>query len=353
MQQEAQEDEEEQENIQLGDAARRISLLNVDWENFKAKDIFFLFNSLCTGSQRIVSVTIYPSEYGKKELEREQLEGPDKDIFIDNERARGNGFDAAKLRAYELKRMKYYYAVCEFDSVATADAIYEEWDGTEIEKTQSFLDLRFIPDSLTEFPYEPHDFCDKIELNYEPRFRQNKALTHTDCEFTWDQGDLKREEVLKNAFDKADFNEDEIRELIASDSEDEELAKAFESEEEEKVEGKLLNRKKNREFQFKEGEEIEFKFNTGIESVSSKLLTEEKIKMDKSKFEIYNEKRKDMARTAKLERMNKKYNQVDIEKAELELLTNRPRSKQMAGDDNRFANNHPDYAVDPTKQRKK
>ncbi len=51
------------------------------WDGLNAKDLFILFNSLSPKPNIIKSAYIYSSEFGIKEKERENMLGPDKDIF--------------------------------------------------------------------------------------------------------------------------------------------------------------------------------------------------------------------------------------------------------------------------------
>jgi len=57
--------------------------------------------------------------------------------------------DPVKVREYEFKKLKFYFAVVECDSPKTAAFLYNECDGFEFESTSVMLDLRFIPDEMS------------------------------------------------------------------------------------------------------------------------------------------------------------------------------------------------------------
>lgn len=48
-----------------------------------------------------------------------------------------------------LSRRRYYYAIVDCDSPATAAYLYKELDATELERTANLLDLSFVPDDVT------------------------------------------------------------------------------------------------------------------------------------------------------------------------------------------------------------
>ena len=54
--------------------------------------------------------------------------------------------DQARLRLYERSKLRYYYAIVEFDSVQTATRVYTECDGLEFQLSSCKFDLRFVPD---------------------------------------------------------------------------------------------------------------------------------------------------------------------------------------------------------------
>jgi hypothetical protein len=54
--------------------------------------------------------------------------------------------DQASLRLYERSKLRYYYAIVEFDGITTATRVYTECDGLEFQLSSCKFDLRFVPD---------------------------------------------------------------------------------------------------------------------------------------------------------------------------------------------------------------
>jgi hypothetical protein len=331
--------------------------MNIDWEAISAKDLYILFSSFISGKEKVKKVTIYPSEFGMKEIERLKAHGPNElfekssDEFSDieegekgeknknkntkkpkskstinetvnnldeimQEETGEDGINQSKLRKFELKKLKYYYSIAEFDSKETANKIYLQCDGMEIEKTQNFLDLRFVPDELREFPYKPKEKFSQDEaiVDYEPDFNQNRALQHSKVKLTWDTNDRKREKMLERAFTKEGFNRDDINELLmSSESEqDEELMgfrqNLFNNDKDENGNGdmNLLKRKKNKEINIKEGEIFEVNFNKGFEGMNATDKIQNSSKNDKSNYKEYLERKKNIRREKKIEERKQK-----------------------------------------------
>ena len=434
-------DEEVEENIPMGEETSRIAIQNIDWTNIHALDLFVLLNSFCKGNQKVLKVEIYPSEYGMKEMAKENEQGPDKEIFTSeaivqkadsekkdvkdkkkennlnksNEKEKDNneeeedneeneeeeenvdvdssneGFDPVELRKYELKKLKYYYAVVYCDSKETANSLYNECDGLEIERTQSFLDMRFIPDDLTKFPYPPKEVCDHLPANkeYTQEFKPNSALQDTKVKLTWDQGDPRRQDLISRAFHKEGFNEEDINELlVSSDEEDSDIVKGLGGDESDESEDKNIEfnllKKKRKMPKFKDGETIEIKFNKGFEGINPGVVKdEENQKENKSKWEKFKEQKKNRRKEKKREERERKNkikekrkgnykenkNESDSEdsekkieeradKNELDLLVDDEKGKnkefKFNSKDERFqTKNNIDFAIDPTNKNYK
>lgn len=382
----------EKENIPTGEETHRLAVVNIDWDNFHALDLYILFNSFIEGKGSVIKVEIYPSEFGIKEQQKELEEGPDKKIYNDYNKSNSDeeednnlqmnhkdeeGFNQIELRKYELKKLKYYYAVITCDSIKTASELYNQCDGMEIERTQSFIDMRFIPDSLTTFPYPPKEICDHRphDMEYNPSFQTNSALQKTKVELCWDKTNPKRDELLFRAFHKEQFNQTDIQELLmSSESEDEDIANQFDilkdegqgEGEDNNQSGLHLLKKKRKEHKFKDGETIEIKFNKGFEGINKEI--KDSNKESNSKWQKFKEQKKNIRRQKKNEekrhkeeikviRKGKPIKDSKMKKSELDLLVDKSivnKPFKFNSEDSRFRiENNTSYAVDPTSKEYK
>ncbi|KAG6017821.1 hypothetical protein E4U41_004127 [Claviceps citrina] len=247
--------QDEQAEVETGEVTNRIAVVNLDWDHVKSTDLMALFASfLPDGSgERIVKISIYPSEFGKERMQQEELEGPPKALFknvkasdddddddddddgsdSEDEKIKkelmqegdDQDFDSDALRAYQLDRLRYYYAVIVCSSPEAAQKIYEATDGTEYQSSSNVIDLRFVPDDVT-FDDEPRDECDKIPDTYKPVDFVTNALQSSKVKLTWDMHpeEVSRKESINRAFtgSRADIVENDLRAYLASDSEESE-----------------------------------------------------------------------------------------------------------------------------------
>lgn len=128
-----------------------------------------------------------------------------------------NGVDEVALRAYELQKLRYYFAVATCDSVATANGIYDQLDGMEFEHSSMTFDLRFVPDDVSFEERKVRDVCGRISTAYKPPEFIVNALQQTSVECTWDTGEKNREK-LTHISQWRQLQESDFSQYIASDS---------------------------------------------------------------------------------------------------------------------------------------
>ncbi|KAL5594120.1 hypothetical protein BROUX41_001166 [Berkeleyomyces rouxiae] len=251
---------DEQADVEEGEVTRRVAIVNLDWDHIKAADLMALFTSFLpsNGTGKVLRVSVYPSEFGKERMAREELEGPSKEIFkgapkiddindktskdsdeeeedseAEDERikkellkeATDQDFDNDALRDYQLDRLRYFYAVMECSDAQTAKALYDQTDGTEYLSSSNFLDLRFVPDDVT-FDDEPRDEATKVPKGYKPVEFVTNALQSSKVKLTWDMHpeEARRKESMRKAFSgsRDDIEENDLRAYLASEGSDSE-----------------------------------------------------------------------------------------------------------------------------------
>ncbi|KAM8878110.1 ESF1 homolog isoform 2-T2 [Spinachia spinachia] len=273
------------------EVSARLAVCNVEWDRIKAKDLLALVNSFVPKGGAVLSVKVYPSEFGKERLKAEETQGPmelrplPEDSEDDNEEDRGH---REKLRNYQFKRLKYFYAVVECDSADTAAKIYEECDGYEYESSCSVLDLRFIPEAET-FDDEPRDAATDVNLSaYTPKLFTSAANATSKVQLTWDETDNDRVTALNRKFNKDELLAMDFNAYLASSSEEEE-------EEEEEEEGGGL------EFAEPQSEDGD---------ISAEGETKENVQTSRGAEEEEEEKEKKKKRQSRCEEQISKYKEL-------------------------------------------
>ncbi|KAJ7293526.1 hypothetical protein C8J57DRAFT_1269246 [Mycena rebaudengoi] len=241
--------------------SNRLAVVNLDWDHVRAAHLFKICSSLVSptasslaappaesaserapnaGPSRVVrgkvlSVHIYPSEFGKERLAREEKEGPPAEIF----KKRGGGedeevneqniyevgdendYDEDALRKYQLERLRYYYAIITCDSTEAAAHIYSELEGTELERSANVFDLSFVPSGMT-FDQKCRDEAteDADTSNHKGVNFVTDALRHSKVKLTWDEDDPERTQVTRRTLTRKEIEEADFRAYLASSSDD-------------------------------------------------------------------------------------------------------------------------------------
>ncbi|GER26820.1 pre-rRNA-processing protein ESF1 [Striga asiatica] len=279
----------------------------------QAVDLYVLLSSFLPKGGQILSVAVYPSEFGIKRMEEEAVRGPIglfEDDEEENDDIEDDKMNNKKLRAYELSRLRYYYAVVECDSSATADYLYKSCDGVEFERSANKLDLRFIPDSM-EFKHQPRDVATEAPANYEGTNFQTSALQQSNISLTWDEDEPQRAQILKRKLSDKQLEELELKEFLASDESESE---ADDEDNDEGVEDESVKKSSKRDKyraliqsgddgsdvdREEDGDlDMEVTFNSGLEDLSKRIL-EKKDRKSETVWEAVLRKRKDKKKKSK------------------------------------------------------
>jgi hypothetical protein len=139
----------------------------------------------------------------------------------------------AKLRKYEVNKMKYYFAFVTCSKKKVAAKIHDEFNGFEIELTNLRLNLSLVPDEM-EITTPPKDTASEIPVGFDFNASKiSRALNHSTVRLSWDQSDPKRLSKLRanynsllkskgkkqKKFDTSDEDE-AYKDLIAGSSEE-------------------------------------------------------------------------------------------------------------------------------------
>jgi hypothetical protein len=103
------EDEEEEDVGPTTDPTNRIACVNLDWDNLQAADLFAVFSSFLRTDARkikgkkagpggkVLSVKIYPSEFGKERMKKEEEEGPGGGVFVTRPKVKAKNDSQARF----------------------------------------------------------------------------------------------------------------------------------------------------------------------------------------------------------------------------------------------------------------
>ncbi|WZZ41769.1 hypothetical protein YC2023_038028 [Brassica napus] len=177
-----------------------------DWIYVSATDLYVVLDSFLSRDGWVLSVAVYPTEFGLERMKHEEMHGPATDVV--DEKKEDNVMRKKKMRTY-------YFAVAECDSSATADYLYRSCDGIELVRSSIKLDLRFIPDSM-DFNHPPRDIATEAPANYQDLDFQSQALQMSKVTVSWDEDEPHRVKTLNLQFSPGQLADLELKEFLAS-----------------------------------------------------------------------------------------------------------------------------------------
>ena len=245
---------------------RRLAVVNCDWDHIRVADLFAILSQALPLGGQLHKVEIFLSDFGKKMMELERCSGPDlwaakgeaaglptvrssgpslshdedeEEPLVDDdgwveedpamlteEGANGEIFSSGKHRKYEKDRMKYYYAVATFDEDTTAETVYHELEGVDVESSGIALDLRYV-DEEELFLETAVAVASSVPPNFKPLAAfKCSAMSQSRFTISWDQDDVFRTFSLRDAFAKDTAADDLAAYIADSDSDDEESKEA-------------------------------------------------------------------------------------------------------------------------------
>lgn len=299
--------EEQLEHIPRGNSTKRLAVIGLDWSVTRSVDIFASLGCFCPTGKRIDFVEVHPSKFGLERLVVEAKMGPqvvakedlevvrkantnsgkstpqkhndimsdddEKEDEDDDEDGSSSGSDEEEqeqvrwkeqsvLRQYEEERLRYYYAVVQFEDVKAADAVYEQCDGVEYAQSGRSFDLRFIPNDMA-IKTTPRDRANRVPDGYAPPNVNLSSLNNSTVKLSWDADDPDRVILKKKAFGKHELDEANLKAYLASSSDEEEKDKQSETEIERKRK-LLLGATENEEEVGSEDVDLQVTFEPGM-----------------------------------------------------------------------------------------
>ncbi|KAI0322664.1 hypothetical protein OF83DRAFT_1092299 [Amylostereum chailletii] len=229
---------------------RRLAIVNLDWDHVRATHLYKILDSTLSSSHtsskpgakaapvvrgKVISVRVFPSQFGKERMEKEEREGPpvellrkkpvvEEEVNAENiyETGDADEYDEDALRRYQLERLRYYYAIVECDNVQVASHLVNELQGTELERSANVFDMSFVPDDM-EFNEDWRDEATTSDpiSDYKALDFVTDALRHSKVKLTWDQEDPERSRVTRRTLTRKEMEENDFRAYIASSSDSE------------------------------------------------------------------------------------------------------------------------------------